>query len=70
MLTAVDNVYLLRHAKRLPFGKRNDYDEVRRQREAHPIDPEVILRFVENIEAFVNAVWYDANAALKRGSFV
>jgi hypothetical protein len=69
-LTAVDNVYLLRHAKRLPFGKRNDYDEVRRQREAHPIDSQVMLRFVENIEAFVNAIWYDPDAALKRGSFV
>ncbi len=69
-LTAVDNVYLLRHAKRLPFHLRNDYDAVRRQRDAHPIDPAVILRFVENIDAFVNAVWYDPNAALERGSFV
>jgi hypothetical protein len=69
-LTAVDNVYLLRHAKRLPFDKRNDHDAVRRQRDAHPIDPEVILRFVENIETFVNAVWYDPEAALQRGSFV
>lgn len=69
-LTAVDNVYLLRHAKRLPFGKRNDYDEVRRQRDAHPIDAEIVLRFVENIEEFVNAIWYDPNAAIVRGSFV
>nr|VFK54917.1 MAG: Bpu10I restriction endonuclease [Candidatus Kentron sp. TC] len=69
-LTAVDNVYLLRHAKRLPFEKRNVYDEVRRQRDAHPIDPEVVLKFVENIETFVNAVWYDPDAALTRGSFV
>lgn len=69
-LTAVDNVYLLRHAKRLPFGKRNDYDEVRRQRDAHPIDPDVLLRFVENIESFLNAVWYDPDAAIQRGSFV
>jgi len=69
-LTAVDNVYLLRHAKRLPFGKRNDYDEVRRQRDAHPIDAEIVVRFVENIEEFVNAIWYDPNAAIVRGSFV
>ena len=69
-LTAVDNVYLLRHAKRLPTDKRNNYDEIRRQREKHPIDPDVILKFVENLEAFVNAVWYDPEAALDRGSFV
>lgn len=69
-LTAVDNVYLLRHAKRLPFQLRNDYDSVRRQRDAHPIDPGVVLRFVENIDAFVNTVWYDPDAALQRGSFV
>ncbi len=69
-LTAVDNVYLLRHAKRLPFGKRNDYDEVRRQRDTHPIDADVLLRFVEKIETFMNAVWYDPDAAIERGSFV
>lgn len=69
-LTAVDNVYLLRHAKRLPADKRNDYDEIRRQHEEHPIDPGVILKFVENLEAFLNAVWYDPEAALERGSFV
>jgi len=69
-LTAVDNVYLLRHAKRLPFELRNNIEAVRRQRDAHPIDPAVILRFVENIDVFVNAVWYDPDAALQRGSFV
>lgn len=69
-LTAVDNVYLLRHAKRLPFEHRNNIDAVRRQRDAHPIDSAVILRFVENIDVFVNAVWYDPDAALQRGSFV
>jgi hypothetical protein len=69
-LTAVDNVYLLRHAKRLPFNLRDNYDAVRRQCDAHPIDASVIFRFVENIDAFVNAVWYDPDAALERGSFV
>nr|VFK80506.1 MAG: Bpu10I restriction endonuclease [Candidatus Kentron sp. SD] len=69
-LTAVDNVYLLRHTKRLPFEKRNVYDEMRYQRDAYPIDPDVALKFVENIETFVNAVYCNPDAALVRGSFV
>ena len=69
-LTAVDNVYLLRHAKRLPAGRRNNYEEIRRHRADHPIDATVVLRFVRNIESFLNAVWYDPDAALQRGSFV
>ena len=69
-LTAVDNVYLLRHARRLPFSRRNVYEEVRHHRAAHPIDANVILRFVEKLAGFLNAVWYDPDAALDRGSFV
>ena len=69
-LTAVDNVYLLRRTKRLPANKRNDYEEVRRHRGDHPIDPAVVLKFVENMRSFLTAVWYDPDAALKRGSFV
>jgi hypothetical protein len=69
-LTAIDNVFLLRHAKRLPFDKRSDLNAVRRQRADFPIDPEVIWHFVEKIQAFINAIWYDSSAALKRGTFV
>ena len=69
-LTAIDNVFLLRHAKRLPFEKRNKYDEVKRQHERYPVDPEVIWRFIQEIQSFVKAVWYDAAKALERGSFV
>ena len=69
-LTAIDNVYLLRHAKRLPFDKRNIYEEILRHRAAHPIDANVMLKFVKNLESFLNAVWYDPGAALERGSFV
>ena len=69
-LTAIDNVFLLRHAKRLPFEKRSVLAEVRRQHENCPIDSEVIWRFVEKIQAFINAAWYDPAAALQRGSFV
>jgi hypothetical protein len=69
-LTAIDNVYLLRHAKRLPFGKRNEYNEVKRQHENHPIDPVVIWRFTSELQNFVKAVWYEPEKALERGSFI
>jgi hypothetical protein len=69
-LTAIDNVFLLRHAKRLPFGKRTEYDEVKSQHEASPIDPEIVWRFCQEIQSFVSAIWYDPEKALERGSFV
>ncbi len=69
-LTAIDNVFLLRHAKRLPFEKRSDLSAVRKQHASSPIDAEVLWAFVEKIQAFINAAWYDPAAALKRGSFV
>jgi len=69
-LTALDNVFLLRHAKRLPFEKRSNYDEVRRQHDASPIDAAVIWRFVQELQGFINAVWYDPGKALQRGSFI
>lgn len=69
-LTAIDNVFLLRHAKRLPFEKRSILAEVRKQHENRPISGEVIWTFVEKIQAFINAAWYDPAAALQRGSFV
>jgi hypothetical protein len=69
-LTAIDNVFLLRHAKRLPFGKRTEYDEVKAQHEASPIDPEIVWRFCQEIQSFVTAIWYDPEKALDRGSFV
>jgi len=69
-LTAIDNVFLLRHAKRLPFGKRTEYTEVKAQHQAKPIDAEIVWRFCQEIQSFVEAVWYDAGKALDRGSFV
>ena len=69
-LTAIDNVFLLRHAKRLPFEKRDVFEEVKAQHHTCPIDPEIILRFVNEIRFFVGAAWYDPNSALARGSFV
>ncbi len=69
-LTAIDNVFLVRHAKRLPFGKRNKYAEVKRQHERRPIDPEIIWRFCQEVQNFVKTVWYDPTKALERGSFI
>ena len=69
-LTEIDNVFLLRKTKRLPYGKRGNYDEVKRQHEQFPIDAEIVWKFVQEIQHFVNAVWYDPQAALKRGSFI
>ncbi len=69
-LTDIDNVFLLRKCKRLPVNKRNNYQEIKRQHENHPIDGEVVYRFVEEIQNFIDAVWYDPSAALERGSFL
>lgn len=69
-LTAIDNVFLIRHAKRLPFGKRTEYEEVKKQHQDNPIDPEVIWKFISELQYFVKSVWYDPEKALERGSFV
>ncbi|MBF0343471.1 MAG: Bpu10I family restriction endonuclease [Nitrospirae bacterium] len=69
-LTSIDNVFLLRHAKRLPFGKRTKYEEVKRQHQYNPIDPEVIWKFVSELQYFVKSIWYDPDKAIERGSFV
>ncbi len=69
-LTAIDNVFLLRHARRLPFEKRNIIEEVERQHKEYPIDYKVVWMFVREIQKFIDAVWYDPDEALKRGSFV
>jgi len=69
-LTAIDNVFLIRHAKRLPFGKRNDYDYVNKHHKGHPIDPGVIWQFACELQNFVKAIWYDPEKALERGSFI
>ncbi len=69
-LTDIDNVFLLRRAKRLPFEKRNVAGEVERQHKEFPIDAEVVWRFVQEIQAFVDAAWYDPDEALRRGSFI
>lgn len=69
-LTDIDNVFLLRKTKRLPQQKRPLYQEVKNQHQKYPIDKEVMWNFVQEIQNFVDAIWYDPDAALKRGSFV
>lgn len=69
-LTDIDNVFLLRKCKRLPFEKRSIYREVKAQHTDYPISHEVIAMFANEIQLFVNATWYDPDEALRRGSFV
>ena len=69
-LTEIDNVFLLRKTKRLAVNKRPILAEVEKQHRDFPIDKDVIWNFVQEMQNFVNAVWYDPNEALKRGSFV
>lgn len=69
-LTDIDNVFLLRHAERLPFEKRSDLQSVKKQRKDHPIDHGVIQMFLEEIRGFLQTKWYDPESALSRGSFV
>ncbi len=69
-LTSIDNVFLLRHAKRLPFEKRSIPEEIRNQHANNPIDVNVIKSFVNEIQKFIDSTWYDPNSALSRGSFI
>lgn len=69
-LTEIDNVFLLRHAKRLPYEKRSIYEEVKKQHQQYPIDSEIVSNFVQEIQGFIDATWYDPSEALRRGSFV
>jgi len=67
-LTDIDNVFLLRHAKRLPASRRGIYEEVKAQHNDHPIDGEIVHKFVQEIQNFIDV--YDPGEALGRGSFV
>lgn len=69
-LTEIDNVFLLRKTKRLPVNKRPILEEVEKQHRDFPISKDVIWNFVQEMQNFVNAIWYDPKEALKRGSFV
>lgn len=68
-LTDIDNVFLLRKAKRLSYEKRSVLAEIRAQHKNFPIADDVILKFVKEMQDFVDSTWYDPEEALKRGSF-
>jgi hypothetical protein len=68
-LTDIDNVFLLRKAKRLPFEKRSIFEEVQAIHRDSPISSDVMIHFVKEMQNFIDATWYDADAALERGSF-
>lgn len=68
-LTDIDNVFLLRKAKRLPFEKRSIFEEVRDLHRAFPISSDVMKRFVKEMQDFITSTWYDPEQALSRGSF-
>lgn len=69
-LTDIDNVFLLRKAKRLPFEKRSILAEVKAQHRDCPIAFEVVKMFLQEIQYFIDATWYDPKEALRRGSFI
>jgi hypothetical protein len=69
-LTDIDNIFLLRKAKRLPFEKRSILSQVKAQHRDFPISADVMQLFINEIQQFVNATWYDPDQALLRGSFV
>ncbi|MDD4891061.1 MAG: Bpu10I family restriction endonuclease [Phycisphaerae bacterium] len=69
-LTSVDNVYLLRKTKRLPFGRRDKAHELEMQHKAFPISTDVVWEFTRQIQIFVDAVWYDPDGAICRGAFI
>ena len=69
-LTSIDNVFLLRKAKRLPYEKRSVFAEIKAQHEEYPIALDVVLKIVSTIQEFIDATWYNPNEALIRGSFV
>lgn len=68
-LTEIDNVFLLRKAKRLPFEKRSILAEIKAQHKNFP-SAEVVGMFVKEIQHFIDATWYNPDEALKRGSFI
>ncbi len=69
-LTDIDNVFLLRKAKRLPFEKRSKLAEIKTQHQNFPIAVDVVEKFINEIQQFINATWYDPDEALRRGSFL
>ena len=68
-LPAINDVLLLRHARRLPFEKRGNIEDVERQHKENPIDSEIIWKLVEEIQDFIDNTTLNPDEALQRGSF-
>ncbi|MEZ5076589.1 MAG: Bpu10I family restriction endonuclease [Solirubrobacterales bacterium] len=69
-LTDIDNVFLLRSTRRLGPSERGDAEAIAACHSQHPIRPDVIWRLVEEMQTFIDAVWYDPALVLERGSFI
>ncbi|HEV7399157.1 MAG TPA: Bpu10I family restriction endonuclease [Solirubrobacterales bacterium] len=69
-LTDIDNVFLLRPSRRLGPQQRGNAEEVEKYHRENPIRADVIWRFVQEMQSFIDAVWYDPSSVLERGSFI
>lgn len=69
-LTDIDNVFLLRGVRRLSPQQRGDPDAIARCHTENPVREDVIWRFVQEMQAFIDAVWFDPTSVLQRGSFI
>lgn len=69
-LTDIDNVLLLRAIRRLGPSQRGNADEIAKCHTEHPIRGDVIWRFVQEMQSFIDAVWFDPSSVLERGSFI
>lgn len=69
-LTDIDNVLLLRGVRRLAPAQRGDAEAIARCHTEHPIREDVLWRFVQEMQSFVDAVWFDPTGVLERGSFM
>lgn len=69
-LTAINNAFVIRKAKRLPPDKRAHLPAVKAYRKENPISSDVVWMIVEEIQQIVSAIWYDPANVLRRGSFL
>jgi hypothetical protein len=69
-LTDIDNVFLLRASRRLGPQQRGSAEKVEKYHRENPIRADVIWRFVQEMQSFIDAVWYDPSTVLERGSFI
>ena len=66
--TRIDGVFLLRHGRRLPHGKRQNLADLIQYRRDHPICTELMQAYVEGVRAAIQTS-PDRHVALQRGWF-